>query len=258
MGKIVASPETTPVPIAGKVQMYYKNDNLLYYLQPDGTEIGPIRPADLQGIFRNGRQVIYYDEFLTTDVLHTSGAAISSGTVTQRDGSATEIGVVALNSSATANAGYRYTTHSSTTAGLSCKLQSGYALKAKILQEYNTSVTVRLGFHNTISVTAPTNGAYFEIVNGIAKGVCTLNSGSASTINTYALMLNVWYIATLIVQSGSVTFKIYDASESSELFSENVSSNIPTNAVGWGVVATESSTTARNGILLLDYMRVDL
>lgn len=257
MGKIITTPETsTPSPVSGKIQTYYKSDNFLYYLQPDGTEVGPIRPADMQGIFRNGRQVVYYDEFLTTDGLYTTGAAISSGTVTQRNGTGSEIGVIALNSSATANGGYRYTTHSSTTAGLTTILQNGYAIKAKISQEYNTGVTVRIGFHNSVSVTAPTEGAYFEIVGNIAKGACSSGGGNSYTNGTYAL-LSTWYKLEIQVLAGSVLFRILNNADV-ELFSEAISSNIPTAAVGFGVVATESSTTARNGILLLDYIRVDL
>lgn len=258
MGKIIVTPEaSSPSPILGKIQIYYKSDNLLYYMPPDGIEVGPIRPADMQGVFRNGRQVIYYDEFLTPNAVYMTGAAISGGTVTQRNGGGSEIGVVAINKSTTANGGYRYATQSSTTAGLSHVLQNGHVFKAKILQEYNVNVTLRLGFHNAINITAPTDGVYFEILNGIAKGVCVASGGSSTTTGDYALTLNTWYIIKAEIQSGSAIFKIFDSSEV-ELFSESVASNIPTNSVGWGAVGTESSATARNGILLLDYIRVDL
>ncbi len=210
-----------------------------------------------EGIFRDGRQVVFYDEFLTTDALYTTGEAINGGTTRQTNGSATEVGVIALNSSETADGGYRFTTHSSTSAGLANILQDGNVFTAKILQEYSTGVTVRIGFHNTVSVTAPTDGAYFEIVGGIAKGACSSGGGNSYTVNTYALALSTWYTVKVEIQSGSAVFKIFDTS-GVELFNESLSSNIPTNAVGWGAVATESSTTARNGILILDYMRVDL
>lgn len=211
--------------------------------------------VDDRSIFVGERMATYFEDFLTSTSWFLTEAAINSGTATQVASGTSEVGVVSINSSTTANGGYRYTTHNSATAG-DIVITSATFL-AKIKQDRQTNVTVRIGFHNTINANAPTNGIFFSIINGNAVGN-VVNSGTSLTTSSYTLSAGTWYIIRIDVENASASrFRIFSP-DWTVLFDQEIMGNVPTSPVGIGVVATESSTTAWNGILYLDYIRVDI
>lgn len=204
--------------------------------------------------FVNGRILTYFQDFLSITVASPFAlAAISGGTIVSLSASGSRRGIIQINKSTTANGGYRAMTDLAAIV-----LTGGQYFEAWIRQNYQTGTTIRIGFHNASTVTAPTAGTYFEIAGGIASGKCT-TGGSTSQTGTYAMTLDAWYKLkiTVDVAAANVTFEIRDESET-VVFSDVISTNIPTEPVGAGFVATESSAVARTGIFLIDTLRMDL
>lgn len=183
------------------------------------------------------------------------GEAVASGTISAAiTGTALYslgVGLVQLSSSTTANGGYRIQTVSN------YRNIGGFAFRCILAPTgAHTGVTMRLGFHDSVSSAAPVDGIYFEVNAGVAE----LKASRGSTVTTGAgslvLSLDTMYTfdIDIVPANTSATGLIKDAA-GTLLFSTTVM-DIPNTAArlfNAGLVATEASTTAR-AMCVVDYM----
>jgi hypothetical protein len=190
------------------------------------------------------------------------GAAISSGTVGAVTSSPNHPGVIYLRDSTTANGGYRYMTD------VAAFLIAGgeKALFTFQTRGVRSTATARMGFQDSTSATAPTDGIWFEIVNNGTTSTltarCKNNAGPSSADEAYTLTTNTWYTAVLEVNAAatSVNFKLYNDA-GSVLWEKDITGNIPTaggRECGFGIIAGESTTDAAADIIHIDYLRMEI
>lgn len=201
-------------------------------------------------------------DFLTTNTVQDPfiGAAISSGTITTAPATAAitsdHPGSVLARSSTTANSGYQFTTALD-------RIQLGggerFDLVFRTAAAF-TNTTVRRGFTDSITSTAPTDGVYFETSgSGALTGKCRSNSTESATATLVTLAASTWYHVRISLDGGAkrALFEVF--SEAGALLaSATLSSNIPVGSgrsTGAGVVATNSGTTATD-LEVWDYMAV--
>lgn len=187
----------------------------------------------------------------TTDPL--SFAAISSGTTGMANPDANTPGIIYFLDSTTANGGYRAMT------GTTAFLIAGGEYARFIFSEITTKTTAqyRLGFQDSTSVTVPTDGCYFSGRNNLVNGTCRSNNAETST-SEFAIVDSVYYDMHMFINSAanSVNFTIYNSTSGVALFSELVTTNIPTDAArvtGFGIIATESTTNAAANLIAIDF-----
>ena len=124
-----------------------------------------------------------------------------------------------------------------------------------------TGITRRIGFCDTFSTTAPTNGIYIEIVDGVITGKINKNGTINSTTTTYTLTANTWYRINIQMNTTGtgVIFTVYTDNSTQVLWTSTVNTaNIPLNVpLSCGDICFSSGTTA---ILLgsLDYLDFSL
>jgi hypothetical protein len=203
---------------------------------------------------------VYYDwDFLNTNVTASiwSGGGISSGTnngTTASIVTAKHPGVLRLNSTTTANSGYRYTSGVGTTAIQI--LGAGVEFLAIARCEGVADSRLQFGFLN--SNTAPqTNGAYILLSGVSASGVC-VRAGAESTSVLPSLTVGNWYVFEVVINSTtSATFNIYNENGTLHGTTTITGGNIPTAAVGSGFLAYSVGTT---GIILtyIDYIKLTI
>jgi hypothetical protein len=160
---------------------------------------------------------------------------------------------VFLRSSTTANGGYRYSTGSLTAdyfGGVSHKF------RAKLLWRATTGVTVRIGYLDTTTSADATDGAYFEII-GTACGAKTANNAVRTPGSLIALVVDRVYTFDIDVNAAGTNarFRIYENLNQTPIYDEQIVTNIPVTparAFGAGVIATESTTTATDMIVLFE------
>lgn len=118
--------------------------------------------------------------------------------------------------------------------------------------------TIRMGFIDSYTSTAPTNGVYIEMaqvggVDGVIVGKTSDNSVRSTTGTSYTLTTLTWYRFRITVNAAAslVTYELF-SDAGVLLWSDTLATNIPTGATrytGHGIVATNSGTTA---VLLCD------
>jgi hypothetical protein len=183
------------------------------------------------------------------------GVAISSGNITTLPPTASILGYnfggVFLRSSTTANGGYRFMTYTQCDrfGSVSRKFQ------ARLLWRLQTGVTVRVGFHNATTSADATNGAYFEINGATISAKTASNSTRTTAGTTYAAVTNEMYTLDIEVNAAATEarFRVWEGLNATAVLDTTITTNIPTsqaNSFGCGVVATESSTTASDMIIL--------
>jgi hypothetical protein len=118
-----------------------------------------------------------------------------------------------------------------------------------------TGRTVRIGYHDTSTVTDAVDGAYFEIVGATASAKTANNSTRTTNATTATLSLDVPYTFEIDVNAAGTDarFRIYSGTNTTAILDVTNVANIPTTSArtfGAGIVATEASTTASDiGIL---------
>jgi hypothetical protein len=195
--------------------------------------------------------------FYFTDFLGPAGAAtveaswpwdfavISSGTQSKIAAEANHPGILRITSSTTTNSG------GYVISDVSSILLAGGEVTEIVFRIIDlTTLTVRMGFHDTVTSSDATDGAYIEILStGVATGK-TANNGSRTTSATIAtLSINTWYRAKIEINDAatSATFTIFDAN-GNQLGQQTNSANMPTGAgrnCGNGLIATKSGTVAQ-------------
>lgn len=202
-----------------------------------------------------------WDEWIETRFPFTTspqpalvGAAISSGSsnnaspiISLQDGYY-QNGVM-LSSSATLNSGYRWLgTHSAIQFGMK-------AMKSvAIMRHINTTNSmVRSGFHDTTTFAEPTDGVWFDVVNGNVTG-CTRANATKYTTSSYALTLNAAYILDIEVNAAGTlaTFRVLNALTEEVLWSETLDQGIPlttSRMTNMGVIGTVSTAVSSNVVI---------
>ncbi len=220
--------------------------------------------VDMADSFDARRQKPFMNaEFLSTSTGNMSeflGAAIAAGTNTTTPAAATlsstHPGVVLARSSTTANSGYQY----SSTLNL-IRLGGGEQFDTVIwLPAAATGNSLRFGFQDSITSTAPVDGAYIDFAVGVNTPTCKTSSNSVVTTSATIATLSVstWYHMRVKVDStSSVTCSIWNDAGTLQGTVSNTT-NIPTASgreLGVAVVGTNSGTVAAD-VFAIDYLSV--
>jgi hypothetical protein len=100
-----------------------------------------------------------------------------------------------------------------------------------------------MGFHNSVDHNAPTDGAYIKIAEGVLTGNTANNSTLSATATNYTLSADTWYRVKieLNIDATLATFTLYEDNTNTVLWTDTLSTNIPTTrTVGHGDVCTNS------------------
>ena len=188
----------------------------------------------------------------------------TAGTTTIKTGDQWHPCVMSYSDSTTANAGWMTGMH--ITVNEKQLLLNGSEIGTFIFQPkaIATSWTVRLGFLNTITVTRPSNGCWFEYVdNTNLKGVCRDGGAFVNTSTTMATISPAsWYKAVVkIINATQANFTVYNSTQGSTeiLWSGTVDQQIPTQAgseTSFASIATQSTTGAGQEIIWMDYQEL--
>ncbi|HSX17208.1 MAG TPA: hypothetical protein VLH86_03850 [Patescibacteria group bacterium] len=182
------------------------------------------------------------------NLVATAGSSVTTAAV------ANHPGLVRLQSAAPVNSGYEYST------GVSSILISGgesFELTFRTPPAF-TSITGRMGFIDSLTVTDDTDGAYLEFSgSGVLTGK-TANGGTrSSTGTTTTLSASTFYRAKITVNSAASTVSYFVYNDAgTQLWTDTLSANIPTTAThetGSGVVVTNSAGSGVT-VMDLDYM----
>lgn len=184
------------------------------------------------------------------------GAAIDSGTSTatpaNADFEAIHPGIVLLRSSTTANGGYRWQSEVTMRGG------AGLSFRG-VIKPFTDSVarSIRIGFGNSQTTSAHTNGAWVTIVTGFSPSITVSCANNSTTTNTVTPLVpgSIWYTIDIAFVVGGVCFVISDDSGAA-LYEGAITTNVPVDnnrRFIAGIIATEAGTTA-NDIVLVDYM----
>lgn len=203
-------------------------------------------------IKRFWKNLVSEDFLLSTNTAPWKVSAISSGT-TSSSATSKHPGIVSLLSSTTANSG-NLTQTSKYTIVLGGGEKSTMIFKTAPAQ---ATVTRRIGFHNTSDVTTPSDGVYCKADAGVLTGQNVASSVISTTPTNYNLAANTWYrlVIEINLNATSVTFTLYADDSDTVLWTDLLTTNIPTALLGHGDVATSSGLSAIN-IGSLDYMDI--
>lgn len=190
-----------------------------------------------------------HELFWETDCLFSSAGAypwyqlaIAAGTIAPASGSSTHPGIDRITSSTTTNSGYYKRIHIAALA-LAGSEVSSYWHRPQTL----AGTTRRTGFHDTTSVNAPVDGAYIyqDPATGRISGRTMAASAGSTTGTDYQLVTNTWYCEKIVVNADAtrVDFYLYDDA-GALLWTDFLTTNIPTSWLGHGTIVTNSGTTA--------------
>ncbi len=186
------------------------------------------------------------------------GAAVNSGTTGGGPAAALYaemMGAVLLRSSTTVNSGYRWDTQAFDR--IAPRKNLFFECIFAIPDDF-TNKTTKLGFYDdSTNTTAGVDGTYFLIDNSGNMTPEASNNSTRTTGTSYALSVDTIYKAQIWWNgSSSVVFKITNMDESTIHAAEVINTNVPSGTArrfGAGLV-TESSGTATDDLLVLDYM----
>jgi hypothetical protein len=173
---------------------------------------------------------------------------VNSGTLGSNIAIADHPGIAIVSSSTSANSG------AASMLWITSLLIAGTETTDFIIQPQTLAgTTIRLGFIDSYTSTAPTNGVYLEMaqvggVDGVIVGKTSDNSVRSTTATSYTLVTTTWYRlrVTLNADASLATFTLLSAA-GAVLWTDTLATNIPTGATrytGHGIVATNSGTTA--------------
>jgi hypothetical protein len=191
-----------------------------------------------------------------------AGAAISSGTASTAIPTTVMDGIfdfgVFLRSSTTANGGYRWQTTQQVGGRFGTRAKKFKAVLTPL--GAHTNVTMRVGFHDSVTNADAVDGAYFEIVNGVISAKTASNSVRTTNATTFTMTLNSRYTFEIDVNAAgtSARFRVFENNNETPVLDVTNATNIPTGTArtfGAGLVATESTTTAFD-MCVLWYMGV--
>jgi len=227
-----------------------------------GGQVLQSRGASTSVTWGNKKKLRWYEsDFHSADVRINGpwlGAATNSGTTGGGPAAALYaemMGAVLLRSSTTANSGYRWDTQAFDR--IAPRKNLFFECIFAIPDDF-TNKTAKLGFYDdATNTTAGVDGTYFLIDNSGNMTPETSNNSTRTTGTSYSLSVDTVYKAQIWWNgSSSVVFKITNMDESTVHASEVINTNVPSGTArrfGAGLV-TESSGTATDDLLVLDYM----
>lgn len=183
-------------------------------------------------------------------------ALISSGTQSKTNAEPNHPGILRISSSATANSG------ASIVSGLTSFRIGGGEVAEFVFKPVDlTTVTLRMGYLDTVSSADVTDGCYLELSSsGAIVGKTASNSTRTTSATITTLTANTWYRGRIVVNRAATAVDFYVFDDNGNLLgSQQNTANIPTAAgreTGHGVVGTKSGTTAQ-AIVDLDYMSME-
>lgn len=197
--------------------------------------------------------------YATTAISGMMGTAASSGTATNAAGESGHPGVWTMSDSTTANGGFRFV--SNTTA----ILISGGERHTAIFKPVSaaTTVSVRTGYSDSFTNTAPTNGVWINMVGDgtgwTISGKTRNNSSESTTGTTYTAAVSTWYRGTIEINAGAtlVTYALYNDA-GTQLWTDTLATNIPTatgRETGYGFGMWESTVDAAAIRVSWDYVK---
>jgi hypothetical protein len=230
------------------------------YASLDASALVPLSqlPDSVKGSgFKPAEYTELYSDFVG-NVINTNspllGNTIINGTVETLVANSYNWGVARINSTTSANAGYRFATDNFH------QLIGGERFEAFVSFNDATNSTVRIGFHNGTTVTSPTAGFIMQRAAASWRGVVFTATGSTVAVPTYSSSAGQWLYVMGEANAALTDFRfmIKDYSTGSTVYDETITpATVNTGAVAVSVLATESSTTARTGILDIDYIRAN-
>jgi hypothetical protein len=194
---------------------------------------------------------VWNDFLASTQTYPFATNAVASGIIGNTDGTVKHPGTVIFVSSTSANSGYKLN------AGAATILLGGKEKTTVIFKTPAdlTSITARIGFHDSADHTAPVDGVYVLISGTTLDGRTMNNSAGSNTATTYTVAAGTWYrlVIELNADATLATFTLYADDSDTVLWADTLSTNIPkARTTGYGITATSSGTTAIT-VLTLDY-----
>lgn len=205
---------------------------------------------------------------MESDFMHVSAdlgglanTVVGSGlAVTAAATSSSHIGVSGLQDSATATAACSYGTN------VAAILLAGGEKGEFVFYCDSAAATVisRLGFQDSPSQTAPTDGVWINLAGdgtGVtASGKTANNTSTSTTGTTTTLTVATWYRGVVELNSNATTatFTIY-AENGTQVWTNTLSTNIPTGSgrqTGFILMTSESTVDAGATRLSLDYFKL--
>ena len=189
--------------------------------------------------------------FNALSVANITQGGVNSGNVNSAPPNASVLGYnqvgAYISSAASLNSGYRFTpTHTSTDyfGVISHKARFQFSWQVMF-----ASRTVRMGYHDTNTVTDATDGAYFEVVDSIVYAKTANNSVRTTHGTTYTLALNTPYTFDVEVNAAGTEarFRVYSGTNTVAVYDQTIATNIPTTqarSFGVSFVATHAPASA--------------
>jgi hypothetical protein len=160
---------------------------------------------------------------------------------------------VAMRSSATANSGYRSNRTGYTGGPNSIAISGGKKFRAAWRPNALINTLVRSGYHDTLLSTAPVNGVWFEQVGGQVVGKTAAGGANSTTDTAFTLVSGNVYVFDLSINADAslATFSVLSA-VGDLLWSDTINTNLPTQKVMVGTIATSSNTAITDlGVLYM-------
>ena len=166
-------------------------------------------------------------------------------------------GTITLYDSTTAGGGYYINTSA---VGIDL---SGNESTEFVFEIHKTADTeCRWGFQDSFLGATSTDGLYFSMIDEseIRAFACS-NSTCTEADTSYTFSNNTWYAGLIETNSDATeaTFTLYNSATGVELWSETITSNVPTGSarkVGHSVNCFENTTDSASALMSLDYMNL--
>lgn len=191
---------------------------------------------------------------------------ISSGSLSAPNALADRVGLIRFRDSTTAGGGVRVGTDPA-----SIRLQGGERVETAFQwRDTRTTALAMIGLHDAITSGLPNDGVNFHLTGtstGFTLNGRTATSGTQSITSSADFVgdVNTWYVLRVELNSGATiaTFTVLDATGTTPLWTDTLTTNIPTgsvNPVGVGILACETTTDAKpsNGIMEVDWIRFSI
>jgi hypothetical protein len=189
-----------------------------------------------------------------------NGIALNTGTLSSAgfNDVKNHPGIVIINSSTSANSGYRLITDAN------AFLLDGVCISEAIFKMRNSLCNVRIGFYDENTLTTNnTDGAWITIDSLALYGkTSTSTTDQSTTSSSTTLELNKWYRSKIITNNDAtqVDYYIYD-SVGVQIWHDSLTTNIPnsgTDVFGNNIVAINKTATTAAQLIYVDYVAVQI
>jgi len=167
----------------------------------------------------------------TTSTIFT-GTAITSGTAgaTSGFGASGKQGVVTMSSSGSAGSGYRFQT---VLAAFEAGAGLFFSCRFYVPTDH-TDKTLRIGFHDSSTISAPTDGCYIQVVAGTAT-VYSVSAGTPTADGaTYSVAAATWYDATIYWTTAASVVVSMRATGGAMLDTRTITADLPSGSQQFG------------------------